>query len=155
MIRTIAAISVGIALTFVAAGVAGAQAAGGNTPALGTSGNATTVSSNNRNANADYNTLIGASGAKSTAKDDARPRPKQAPVPATAADFKVGSGLRDIAGTPIGTISQVDPDGVVVDTGSTKIKVPASAFGKDDQGLLLSVTAAKFNALIAQAHAGH
>ena len=156
MIRTIAAISVGIALTVAAAGTASAQAARGNTPTVGTSGNATSVSSANRDANADYNNLIGASGAKTTAKDDSgRSRPKEAPVPATTADFKVGSSLRDIKGVPIGTISEVDADGVVVDTGTTKIKVPAMGFGKDSQGLLLNLTAERFNALIAQAHAAH
>jgi hypothetical protein len=42
----------------------------------------------------------------------------------------------------------------VIDTGQTKIGVPLIAFGKDDKGLLLSITAEKFNQLVAQAHAG-
>jgi hypothetical protein len=41
----------------------------------------------------------------------------------------------------------------VIDTGQTKIGVPLNAFGKDSQGLLLSITAEKFNQLVAQAHA--
>jgi hypothetical protein len=33
--------------------------------------------------------------------------------------------------------------------------VPLSAFGKDDKGLLLSITAEKFNQLVAQTHANY
>ena len=35
------------------------------------------------------------------------------------------------------------------DTGKSKVKVPAIAFGKDDAGLLLGITAARFNELVA------
>jgi len=37
----------------------------------------------------------------------------------------------------------------------TKIKVPTTAFGKDSQGLMLGITAEKFNELIAKAHAAN
>jgi hypothetical protein len=71
----------------------------------------------------------------------------------TAADATVGAPLRDINGLPIGKIAQVDPDGLVVDTGQVKVKVPIESFGKDNTGLLLGTTAAKFNDLVAKAHA--
>jgi hypothetical protein len=48
-----------------------------------------------------------------------------------------------------------DPNQAVIDTGLTKIGVPLAAFGKDDKGLLLSITAEKFNQLVAQAHASN
>ncbi len=53
----------------------------------------------------------------------------------------------------IGTIASVDANQAVLDTGQSKVGVPLIGFGKDDQGLLLNMTAAKFNALAAQAHA--
>ena len=152
MVRSIASISVGVALAIAAASGAYAQALPTG-PAPGT-GDATKISSGNQDANAQYNHLIGAGDPKAAAKDDNRPKRSTA-VAATAADIKVGSALRDIKGVPIGTISQVDADGVIVATGTTKIKVPAIGFGKDDQGLLLNLTAARFNELIAKAQASH
>lgn len=71
----------------------------------------------------------------------------------TAADITVGAALRDVNGQPIGKVAEVDPDGVVVDTGQIKVKVPLVSFGKDKSGLLLGTTAAKFNDLVAKAHA--
>jgi len=53
----------------------------------------------------------------------------------------------------IGTIVSLDGEQAIVDTGQTKIGVPVIAFGKDNQGLLLGMTADKFNQLVAAAHA--
>jgi hypothetical protein len=84
---------------------------------------------------------------------------KHAVVPATASDIKPGMLVRDIKGVPVGKIATLgsnevpDPNQAVIDTGQTKIGVPLDAFGKDDVGLMLSVTAEKFNQLVAQAHA--
>ena len=82
-------------------------------------------------------------------------------VPATAADIKAGAQVRDVKGVPIGTIATLGPNEVaadaeqpVIDTGHGKIGVPLSAFGKDDKGLLLSITAQAFNQLVAQASGG-
>lgn len=133
--------------------MANAQAnTGSGVPAVGTSGDSTKVVAGNRENTAAYNSLIGATDPKSSKSPD-RPAKHSAAVPATAADIKAGSPLRDVKGVGIGTVASVDADGVVVDTGQTKIKVPLMAFGKDDQGLLLAITAAKFNELVAQAHA--
>lgn len=139
----------GTALALITGGVSAQVAA----PAPG-SGDSTAISSSNRDTNAQYNRLIGATDAKPS-KGDTRSARKSTPVAATAADITVGSSLRDLNGVPIGTISQIDPDGVVVDTGTTKIKVPALGFGKDSEGLVLNLTAARFNELIAKAHAAH
>ncbi|MBV9529164.1 hypothetical protein [Sphingomonas sp.] len=154
MNRSIAAVSVSMALTIASASLANAQAAPPGAPLPG-SGDSAKISAGNRENNAEYNRLVGAADQKAVPKDDSRPAAKSHAVAATAADLKVGSQLRDVSGAHIGIVSQVDPDGVVVDTGTTKIKVPATAFGKDEQGLLLGISAAKFNELIAQAHAGH
>ena len=74
-------------------------------------------------------------------------------MPATAADIKAGAALRDMNGVTLGTIVSLDGDQAVVDTGQTKIGVPLIAFGKDNKGLLLGMTADKFNQLVAAAHA--
>ena len=151
MTRLIASISVGLALTLAAAGAAEAQSMPAG-PLPGT-GDSTKISSANRDSNAAYNQLVGAADTTQPKKESRST--KGAAVAATAADLTIGAALRDVQGVHIGTVSQVDADGVIVDTGTTKIKVPASAFGKDSQGLLLGVTAAKFNELVAKAHAAH
>lgn len=150
MIRSIAYLSGGIALTILSAGAASAQA----TPVPG-AGDSTAISSGNRDTNAAYNRLIGAADSRVPKDTGKRAPARSTAVAATAADLKVGSPLRDVNGVHIGTVSQVDADGVIVDTGTTKIKVPAMGFGKDDQGLLLNLTAAHFNELIAKAQAAH
>ena len=140
-----------IALGAGSAAMVNAQATGSRTPTVGTSGDATNIAAGNREDNASYNHLIGSTGAKSSKADDRSSRKHGAAVPATAADIKAGSALRDVKGVSIGTVAALDTDGVVVDTGQTKIKVPLLAFGKDDQGLLLAITAAKFNELVSKA----
>ena len=143
-----------ITLAF-AAGATAASAqmsnSGPSGPAPG-SGDSAKISQGNQQNNAAYNQLIGAGGTKSS-KGDVKARAHHAPVAATAADIKTGASLRDIKGVPIGSVASTDGQQVVVDTGTTKIGVPLIAFGKDDQGLLLSITADKFNQLVADAHA--
>ena len=143
-----------ITLAF-AAGATAASAqmsnSGPSGPAPGT-GDSAKISQGNQQNNAAYNQLIGAGDSKS-AKAEVKAKPHQAPVAATAADIKAGASLRDIKGVPIGTVASSDGQQVVVDTGATKIGVPLIAFGKDEQGLLLSITADKFNQLVAAAHA--
>lgn len=136
----------------VASGASAQTIPGGPLPGTGDS---TKISSGNRDANAEYNHLIGAADPQQAANNDKHASGKSSAVPASAADIKVGSSLRDVRGARIGTISQVDPDGVVVDTGATKIKVPAVAIGKDNEGLLLGITAERFNELVTKAHARH
>jgi hypothetical protein len=123
-----------------------AQAQG---PEIGSTDAGRAVSST-RDQQAAYNRLIG-----QLDHPELKTGLKGKQVPATLADLKVGSGLRDVAGVPIGTIAAVETDGAIVDTGQTKIKVPTVAFGKDDNGLLLGITAARFAELIAKARASN
>jgi hypothetical protein len=74
---------------------------------------------------------------------------------ATAADIKVGAPLRDVDGKPIGKVDSVAADGVVIDAGQSKVKVPLVAFGVDNNGLVLGITSAKFNEIVAKAHAAN
>ena len=96
----------------------------------------------NRDENAGYNKVV---GGMSSAASKA--------VPATAADIKAGRALRDIKGAPLGTVESIDGEEAVVATATAKIKVPLVAFGKDDGGLLLGITAERFAELVAKATA--
>jgi hypothetical protein len=139
----------------LAAGVSGsaiAQQVGGPVAPPG-SGNASKISSDNQQNNAGYNRLVGASDGVQKKGEGAASR--HAAVAATPADIKPGSGLRDIKGVKIGTVVSVDATQAVVDTGQIKIGVPLVAFGKDDDGLLLGMTAAKFSDLVAKAKASN
>jgi len=109
----------------------------------------------------DYNILAGR-GVQVTNMDRADRKAslmRSAAVPATAADIKAGAPVRDVKGASIGVVGTLaanqvaDPDSIVVDTGQNKVGVPLSAFGKDDDGLMLSITAQNFRQLVAQATA--
>ena len=151
MTRTATRLLITLAFAAGATAASGQSTSGPAAPVPG-SGDAAKISQGNQQNNAAYNQLIGAGDAKSS-KSEAKPKAHQAPVAATAADIKAGASLRDIKGVPIGSVASTDGQQVVVDTGTTKIGVPLIAFGKDDQGLLLSITADKFNQLVAAAHA--
>jgi hypothetical protein len=145
-----------ITIAFATAGAtaAGAQSTGpGSAAPLPGTGDSTKISQGNRDNNQAYNELIGASDAKAGTKAEHPSAKHSTPVPATAADIKAGVSLRDIRGVAIGTIVSVDATQAVVDTGQVKIGVPLIAFGKDDDGLLLGMTADKFKQLVAAAHA--
>jgi hypothetical protein len=160
-------------LISIAGGVALAAASGANAqvpptgggppPGAGAGGpRPQDIAAANRQIDSDYNTLAGR-GVKVTNQDRANAMPKAkhaSVVRATAADIKPGAQVRDIKGVFVGTIATLasneavaDPNQPVIDTGQTKIGVPLDAFGKDDHGLLLSITADKFKQLVAQAHA--
>jgi hypothetical protein len=137
-------------------GVAGAPAG----PAVGTV-NSRDVTAANRERDAALNRLAG-DGVKITDRDreKAKPKKRASAVPATAADITAGAQIRDVKGVVVGKIATLaenevvaDAGQIVIDTGQTKIGVPLSAFGKDDKGLMLSITAEKFNELVAQVRA--
>lgn len=127
---------------------------------VGSGPRAQDVAAGNRQFDNDYNTLAGR-GVAVTNMDRKGASKRQVAVPATAADIKAGAQVRDVKGVPIGTIATLaanevtsESDQPVIDTGHGKIGVPLSAFGKDDRGLLLSITAQTFNQLVAQANSG-
>ena len=75
---------------------------------------------------------------------------KGSPIPAAASDIVPGSPVRDILGEPVARIDAVVADGVIVNTGTAKVRMPANAFGKDELGLLLAIPATKFRSLVAK-----
>lgn len=156
MTRTATRLFITLALGAGAATMASAQMGPGSSSPLPGTGDSTKISQGNQQNNAEYNRLIGAADPKaSSSKVEQRASKHQSAVAATASDITAGAALRDSKGVSIGTIASLDADGVVVDTGQTKIKVPLMAFGKDDQGLLLGITAAKFAELVSKAQAPH
>jgi hypothetical protein len=148
MVRTLA-LTLASGLMVMGAGTAFAQAQGGSGPELGTI-NSGTAASTTHDQQAAYNRVAGDLMGQKVVTGV-----KGKPVPATTADLKAGSPLRDIVGVPIGVLVSVDAAGAVVDTGKTKIKVPTVAFGKDGNGLLLGITAARFGELVAKASASN
>lgn len=75
--------------------------------------------------------------------------------PAKAAELIAGAAINDKTGIAIARIEKVDPDGVIVAAGTSKVKVPADAFGHNNAGLLLDMTKAQFDQVVAQANTTH
>ena len=71
--------------------------------------------------------------------------------PAKPEELTAGATVNDKTGAPLAKIEQVDADGVVVSTGLAKVKVPKEAFGHNRAGLLLDMTKAQFEQVVAQA----
>jgi hypothetical protein len=70
---------------------------------------------------------------------------------AKADELIAGAVVNDKTGAPMSKIVEVDADGVVVSMGIAKVKVPAQAFGHNKAGLLLDMTKAQFEQVVAQA----
>ena len=133
------------------AGAASAQVAGAGGPLPG-AGDSTKITSENRDALATYNERMGSGDFKSKNADRVK---KKGPVAAVAADIQAGAALRAVDGPLIGTVDSLNADQVIVNTGESKIAVPLLGFGKDDNGLVLNMTAAKFKDAVAKARAAH
>ncbi|HEX6783323.1 MAG TPA: hypothetical protein VF098_01535 [Sphingomicrobium sp.] len=74
--------------------------------------------------------------------------------PAKSSELSAGAPINDKKGIAIAKIDEVDADGVVVSSAIGKIKVPAGAFGHNRVGLLLDMTKAEFDQIVAKANAG-
>lgn len=69
---------------------------------------------------------------------------------ATEADIKAGVSVYDEKGGIVGKVESVSPKGAVVNTGDAKAEIALSSFGKNDQGLVVSVTKAEIDAKAAE-----
>jgi len=78
------------------------------------------------------------------------PVPQEQPeiVDATADDMRPGAAIRDSEGVVIGTVDSLVESGVIVLTDGRKVKLAINSFGKDEQGLLIGITASEFRVLI-------
>lgn len=72
-------------------------------------------------------------------------------VLATAADIRTGIQVVDQTGGAVGTIESVDATGAVVATGTVRAKLPLTSFGRNNQGLVISLTRAQLEAAAQQA----
>ena len=135
------------------ASAASAQQGGGPPPVIPGAGGgprAQDVAAANRAVDSDYNTLAGRGVAVTNkSRDGVRPGAPSGPVAALAADLSAGATVRDRNGVQVATVEGLEPDGAIVKAGDRLAKLPLDAFGKDDNGLLLAVTAAEFQAAIA------
>ena len=136
------------ALTAAAAAsmLSGTAMAQGGGPPLGST-NAAKATSDHREKETDFNKHAGSQDKK---KKGDKPQPA---VPATAADLVAGAAFRDSKGEAIGTLETVEADGAVVLVGTRRVKVPLDAFGKDENGLLVGITKAEFEAALPQPEA--
>lgn len=143
--------SVGVAALALAS-AASAQQGGGPPAGAATTGGPRVqdVAAANREVDSDYNTLAGR-GVEVIDKSRADSKQKTAlAAPAAAVDLVAGASVRDVNGTPIATIETLEADGAVVRSEGRLAKLPLDAFGKDDAGLLLAITADEFRAAVAQ-----
>lgn len=65
---------------------------------------------------------------------------------ATEADIKAGVSVYDEKGGLVGKVDSVSPKGAIVNTGNARAEIALSSFGKNDQGLVVSVTKADIEA---------
>lgn len=61
---------------------------------------------------------------------------------ATAADIKAGASVYDETGGLVGEVVSASADSAIVNTGDVRAQIPLSSFGKNDKGLVISVTKA-------------
>lgn len=67
-------------------------------------------------------------------------------VLATAADLQAGAQVHDATGGVVGTVESADADSAVVSTGTIRAEIPLRSFGKNNRGLVISVTRAQLEA---------
>jgi hypothetical protein len=65
---------------------------------------------------------------------------------ATAADLKKDVEVYDQSGALIGKVDSVSDKGAIVNTGKARAEIPVASFGKNDKGLVVSITKAEIDA---------
>lgn len=70
---------------------------------------------------------------------------------ATADDVKAGVKVFDQTGAEVGKVDSVKGDAAVVNTGKARAEIPLKSFGKNDSGLVISITKAEIEAKAADA----
>jgi hypothetical protein len=73
-------------------------------------------------------------------------------VPAKPEDVVAGAQVRDKKGLRVGAIESVSMGSAVLKADGGAVEVPLDAFGKDPTGLLISLTKAEFDKLVAEAN---
>ena len=76
--------------------------------------------------------------------------PAATPAPAQGAAPAVGATVLDPQGGVVGTIDQITPQAIVINTGTNKVGVPPTAIGTSPKGPTVSMTKAELDAAYAQ-----
>ncbi len=90
-----------------------------------------------------------AAPAAQPAQTTAQAQTNVAPGPvtvATAADLRTGVQVLDATGGLVGTVESADADSAVVSTGTIRAEIPLGSFGKNNRGLVISMTRAQLEA---------
>jgi preprotein translocase subunit YajC len=66
----------------------------------------------------------------------------------TAAEVSVGTNVVDTAGGPVGTVTAVQGDNLLVKTDKHEVAIPRSSFTPSDKGLLFALTREQLNAQV-------
>jgi hypothetical protein len=74
------------------------------------------------------------------------PLAAQTAAPQANPALVVGATIKDTAGNAVGTIDAVEANGIIVNTGSNQIAIPASSFGNANGAPLLAATKAELDA---------
>ena len=65
---------------------------------------------------------------------------------ATEADITKGASVYDQNGELVGKVDSVSSTGAIVSTGKARAEIPVTSFGKNDKGLVVSITKAELDA---------
>jgi membrane-bound lytic murein transglycosylase B len=65
---------------------------------------------------------------------------------ATEADITKGASVYDQNGELVGKVDSVSSTGAIVSTGKARAEIPITSFGKNDKGLVVSITKAELDA---------
>jgi len=65
---------------------------------------------------------------------------------ATADDVKSGVSVYDQSGALVGKVDSVSASGAIVNTGKARAEIPVASFGKNDKGLVVSITKTEIDA---------
>lgn len=110
---------------------------------------ATSITSTTTTTGTDPATGAPAATTTTTTTEPATDAKGAAVTAATEADFKAGVPVFDQKGGVVGKIESVSAKGAVVSTGKSRAEIPTASFGKNDKGLVMSMTKAELEAAAA------
>lgn len=73
----------------------------------------------------------------------------EAPRPAQVAEIVAGKAVHDMAGQVIAIVEKVEGNEAILRSGTAVARAPLEGFGVDKRGLLLNLTKAQFDAMLA------
>ena len=101
--------------------------------------------------------VVSAFPAAGHSQDTAEPQPAEPSDSAAAAepgpvvdaevtDFRTGIEVRDTEGGLVGVVESIDGEGAIVFTGNRRARLPFRSFGKNNLGLVISLSRAELEA---------